>query len=141
MGYNVTFYKLSLESANRTAFSRRYDAKTAVLIDQRFGKTNVHITSESFLPIQIGLGLQKRSPIGPMFNYKMQQMREAGLLDKWILDGIAGAGRLAEKSERETRIPLGLTIDDLQSIFLLFLVMTFACLVVVLAEFVTFYVS
>lgn len=38
--YNVTFYKLSLESANRTAFSRRYDAKKAVLIAKNHWQLN-----------------------------------------------------------------------------------------------------
>lgn len=34
--YDVTFYQLSLETASRTAFSRRYDAKTATLEPQNY---------------------------------------------------------------------------------------------------------
>ena len=82
------------------------------------------------MPLQIALGLQKRSPIGPMLDHKLQQMREAGLLDKWILDGIASAGKLAGDIGRETRIPQALSLDDLQGIFILYGFLILMCVIV-----------
>ena len=55
-----------------------------------------------------------------MLNYKLQQMREAGLVDRWIAEGISSAGKLATVVSRQTRVPLALSLDDMQGIFFLY---------------------
>ena len=53
-----------------------------------------------------------------MLNYKMQQFREAGLIDKWIDDKIESFGRLETAKTTETRRSDALTIYDLQGAFI-----------------------
>ena len=54
--------------------------------------------SECFSPLPIAIGLTKRSPLAKPLNLKIQQLKEAGLIDHWQQQGRELAGRLVEKS-------------------------------------------
>ncbi len=93
----------------------------------RFGRTNVTIMDECFAPVDIALGLKKRSPLRCntqksgslishqcyissvlmyyriLLNGKIQQLKEGGLVSKWLRDGAESSGRLLEDVDARTR--------------------------------------
>ena len=56
-----------------------------------------------------------------MINHRLKQLREGGLLDKYISDGLEKVGNLESGSKtRETRGAVPLSLNDLEAIFLLY---------------------
>jgi len=45
---------------------------------------SVHLSREGFLPTPMAVGLRMHFPLKSVFNNKLQQMKEAGLVLKWL---------------------------------------------------------
>ncbi|TRY75098.1 hypothetical protein TCAL_00607 [Tigriopus californicus] len=90
-------------------------------LTNKLGQTNVHIMDECFLSLPIAFGLKKDSPLKPMFDYKLRQLREAGLVEKWIADEISSFGKFEKSFGTRAREAEALTLYDLQGAFIVFL--------------------
>ena len=82
------------------------------LIDDA-GYTDVHVMDDCFYEIAIALGLGKNSPYRESIDLKITQMREAGLIAKWMDES-----EVMEHT-KEVREDEKFTLDDLQGPFLL----------------------
>lgn len=81
----------------------------------RNGIAHAHIGRECFLPTRIGLGLQKRSPYKKALDRKVLQLKEAGIVDKWLNDAADAMNeirdrKLVEKAQRDK----ALSVSDIQ---------------------------
>jgi hypothetical protein len=56
-----------------------------------------------------------------MFDYKLRQLREAGLVEKWIADEISSFGKFEKSFGTRAREAEALTLYDLQGAFIVFL--------------------
>lgn len=91
---------------------------------------------ECFLSLPIAFGLKKDSPLKPMFDYKLRQLREAGLIEKWIADEISSFGKFEKRFGTRARDAEALTLHDLQGAFIVFSVVlgfAFVCLILELS--------
>ncbi|TRY75594.1 hypothetical protein TCAL_00526 [Tigriopus californicus] len=89
-------------------------------LSNQLGQTNVFILDECFLSLPIALGLRKGSPIKPMLDYKLRQLQEGGLVQKWITDEINSFGKLDTQFGTEARVLESLTLFDLQGPFIVY---------------------
>ena len=77
----------------------------------RNGIAHAHIGRECFLPISIGLGLQRRSPYKKAMDRKILQLKEAGIVEKWLNDAADAMNeirdrKLVEKAQRDKSLAL-----------------------------------
>lgn len=79
----------------------------------------MHIMKECLSTYQISLILTKNSPLTALFNDRIQSLKAAGLIAKWIDDEMNKAGQKAKQSRIRVKSEGPLNIVDLQAIFLL----------------------
>ena len=89
---------------------KKSKASSFISVQCREGHTKGHIVSECFLPLSVRFGLGKASGFREAVNARIMQLREAGLIDKWMRDGMELMGNLVVVKSREATeaTPLGL---------------------------------
>ncbi len=55
------------------------------------------IMGDCFKPTPIAIGLRKRNPLKPFMDKKITQLREAGLVKKWMSDALEKGGQLTHR--------------------------------------------
>lgn len=102
------------------------DVQFKVLTDES-GFTDVHIMDDCFYEIAIAFGIGKNSPYKGSLDRKITQLREAGLIHKWMK-----AGEIKNEAS-EARKDTPFSMGQLQGPFYLYLLLvTFSMLIFVL---------
>ena len=103
--------------------------KTRELLLDESGYTDVHIMEDCFYDIAIALGLAKNSPYKESIDFKISQLREGGLIAKWMSESEIGE----YKNEFRDDVPFSIT--DLQGPFYLHIIIMVIASLVFLWEF------
>lgn len=102
-----------------------------MLLNRQGAGSGVHIMKECFGNVAIAYALQKNSPIRQSFNRKLQQTRQAGLIDKYIQDAADDLGLkgLTGLRKRQARKPYSLTLTEVKGpLFILLVLQVLTCL-------------
>lgn len=110
-----------------------YDDPNNCSPSHRDGDIRIHIMREFFMDIPIALGLQQRSPFRRSINFKLMQLREAGLIAKWVSDGINSVSTTMPFATY-TSSPEPLTMLEMKGIVIVLGVLLFVALVIFIAE-------
>ena len=72
------------------------------------------MTKECFSTLPIAIGLQKNSPYKVPIDYRMQQLKEAGIISKIIKDGIESLDEVLQASQDSHPIIVKLNFNFFQ---------------------------
>lgn len=97
------------------------------------GEARGHIMNECYMTVQIAHGIQKQSPFKEALDHKMQQLREAGLVTKWIEDGANQIARMKFTSI-DTSEGDPLSLEELQGILIFYPILVLSALVIFIVE-------
>ena len=109
--------------------------KLRQMFTNEFGESSMHIMKECWNYFPIGFVLPKASPHTESFSYKIHQLKEAGLIDKWKRDEVDKVQRsVDEANHAKITLLYPLSMDDMQVPFFLLGISYIVCLLVFILE-------
>lgn len=123
-----------LESTRDQARTQRKAPVSSLWCDFRIGETDAHIARECPQFYFIAIGLNKDSIFKPVFDQRIQQFREAGLILKWTKAAMERAGQVVESTEFRDITTAPLKLQEMEGAFLVGVAFLSVCTLVCLFE-------